>query len=54
VRGRILKALVDGSAMTAVQIVRQTGMDAERVRKNLDQLAREGFLVSRRGRYSIE
>jgi A/G-specific adenine glycosylase len=54
VRGAIVKALVGGPAMTAAQIVNRTGMDAERVRKNLDQLAAEGFLVSRRGRYRIE
>ena len=54
VRGRIIKALVTGSPLTAARIVKETGMDAERVRKNLDQLAREGFIVKKEDRYLIE
>ena len=53
VRGRIVKALVGGAALTADRIVKETGMDAERVRKNLEQLEREGFLVKKRDRYLI-
>ena len=54
VRGRILKALVHGAALTADRIVTETGMDAGRVRKNLEQLACEGFIVKKRDRYLIE
>jgi A/G-specific adenine glycosylase len=54
VRGRIVKVLVTGTPLTAARIVKETGMDAERVRKNLDQLAREGFIMKKRGRYLIE
>jgi len=34
--------------------VKETGMDAERVRKNLEQLAQEGFIVKKQDRYLIE
>jgi len=54
VRGMIVKALVKGSPLTAARIVKETGMDAERVRKNLDQLAQEGFIVKKKDRYLIE
>jgi len=54
VRGRIIKALVTGASLTEDRIVTETGMAAGRVRKNLDQLAREGFIMKRRGRYLIE
>jgi A/G-specific adenine glycosylase len=54
VRGRIVKALVKGPPLTAARIVKETGIDAERVRKNLDQLAREGFIVKKKDRYLIE
>jgi A/G-specific adenine glycosylase len=54
VRGRIVKALVAGTQLTAAQIVKETGTDAERVKKNLDQLSREGFIVKKKDRYLIE
>jgi len=54
VRGRILKALVHGAALTAARIVKETGMDAERIKQNLEQLACEGFIVKKRNRYLIE
>jgi A/G-specific adenine glycosylase len=54
VRGRIVKTLVAGTQLTAARIVKETGMDAERVRKNLDQLAQEGFIVKKKDRYLIE
>lgn len=54
VRGRIIKALVTGAPLTEARIVTETGMAAGRVRKNLDQLAREGFIVKKEGRYLIE
>ena len=44
VRGRILKALVAESPLTAARIVRKTGMDPERVKKNLADLEQEGFI----------
>ena len=54
VRGRIVKVLVKGSPLTGARIVKETCMDAERVKKNLEQLACEGFIMKRRGRYLIE
>ncbi|NTW58743.1 MAG: A/G-specific adenine glycosylase [Nitrospirae bacterium] len=54
VRGRIIKALVAGAPLTEARIVTETGMAAGRVRKNLDQLAREGFIVKKEDRYLIE
>jgi A/G-specific adenine glycosylase len=53
VRGAILKALVGGRAMTAAGIVKHTGMDAERIGKNLLQMEKEGFLCKTGRRYSI-
>lgn len=44
VRGKILKALVQESPLTSVQIIKKTAMDPDRVRENLDQLRKEGFL----------
>jgi A/G-specific adenine glycosylase len=49
VRGSILKALVKGAALTANRIVKETGMDVERVRKNLGDLENEGF-IRKKGR----
>ena len=54
VRGMLVKALVTGAPLTAARIVKETGMNAERVKKNLDQLAREGFIVKKKDRYLIE
>jgi A/G-specific adenine glycosylase len=53
VRGAILKALVQGPPLTAARIIGKTELDAERVKKNLETLAQEGFLVKREGRYLI-
>jgi A/G-specific adenine glycosylase len=53
VRGAILKALVQGRPLTGAVIIRKTGLDADRVRKNLEALSREGFLAKREGRYRI-
>jgi A/G-specific adenine glycosylase len=44
VRGRILKILVTGPPLTSSQIVKKSGMEPERVRKNLLQLEKEGFV----------
>jgi A/G-specific adenine glycosylase len=54
VRGRIIKALVTGAPLTEARIVTETGMAAVRVKKNLEQLTREGFIVKKRDRYLIE
>ena len=53
VRGRILKVLVNGSPLSAVRIAHATGMDAERVKKNLAALEKEGFIERRGRRYLI-
>jgi A/G-specific adenine glycosylase len=53
VRGRILKALVDESSLSAVRIVQATGMDAARVKKNLAALEKEDFIEKRGRRYLI-
>ncbi len=49
VRGMILKVLVKELSLSVPQIVRKTGTDPERVKKNLLQLEKEGF-IRRKGR----
>jgi A/G-specific adenine glycosylase len=49
VRGMILKVLVKESPLTPAQIVKKTGMDVERVKSNLVQLEKEGF-IKKQGR----
>jgi len=44
VRGRILKVLVAESRLTIAQIVKKVGMDADRVKDNLVQMEKEGFI----------
>ncbi len=44
VRGMILKMLVKEAPLTVARIVKKTGMEAERVKKNLVQLEKEGFI----------
>jgi A/G-specific adenine glycosylase len=44
VRGSILKLLVKEAPLTRVQIVIKTGMDPERIKKNLVLLVDEGFI----------
>jgi A/G-specific adenine glycosylase len=44
VRGRILKALVDESPLSAARIVKKIGMDKERVKNNLAKMEQEGFI----------
>jgi A/G-specific adenine glycosylase len=44
VRGRIIKVLVKESPLTMSQVVERTGMERERVKTNLVQLAKEGFI----------
>ncbi|MGE5174661.1 MAG: winged helix-turn-helix transcriptional regulator [Betaproteobacteria bacterium] len=49
VRGKILRALVAESPLSTAQIVKKTGMDPERVKKNIVNLIDEGF-IKRKGR----
>jgi A/G-specific adenine glycosylase len=44
VRGRILKLLVQEAPLTRARIVIGTGMDLERVKENLVQMEKEGFI----------
>jgi A/G-specific adenine glycosylase len=53
VRGAILKVLVEHSPSTAERIIAETGMDAERVRSNLAQMEKEGFLRRTGKRYAV-
>jgi A/G-specific adenine glycosylase len=53
VRGRILKVLLNEPPLSASQIVIKTGMDAERVKKNLDQMEKEGFIKKKKRTYLI-
>jgi A/G-specific adenine glycosylase len=53
VRGRIVKALVEGKTLTSARIVQVTGMDPERVRKNLADLEKEGFIRKKGRSYCI-
>ncbi len=52
VRGKILKVLVEASPLSGPQIVKKVGMDAERVKKNLADLEKEGF-IRRKGRVYV-
>jgi len=52
VRGAILKALVAGKPLSAARVVQKTGMQAERVTKNLAVLEKEGF-IKKKGRSYI-
>lgn len=53
VRGRILKLLLKKSPLNALQIVRQSGMDAERVNTNLMRLYDEGFIRKKGGKFTV-
>jgi A/G-specific adenine glycosylase len=53
VRGRILKLLVEDAPLTRPSIVKKTGMDPERVKKNLAQLLEEGFIKKKGSTYII-
>jgi len=53
VRGMILKTLVKESPLTPARIVRKTGMETERVKKNLVQLEKEGFIKKQGRNYFI-
>ena len=49
VRGMILKTLVKEAPLTPARIVKKTGMDTERVKRNLIELEKEGF-IKKKGR----
>ncbi len=53
VRGMIMKLLVNESALTAANIVKATGADAARVKRNLVDLEKEAFIKKRGRRYGI-
>ena len=52
VRGNILKLLVADAPLTAAQIVKKAAMDGERVKDNLVQMEKEGF-IRKRGRFYV-
>jgi len=53
VRSRILKVLLASPRMTETEIVAALDADEAAIRKNLVQLAREGFIGKDRGRFEI-
>ena len=53
VRGKIVKVLVAVKPLTAARIISDTGMDAERVKKNLEALEKEGFIKRKGKTYTI-
>jgi A/G-specific adenine glycosylase len=53
VRGRILKILVAGAPLTPGQIAKKSGVEPDRVKKNLVQLTVEGFIRKKGKTYLI-
>ena len=53
IRGMILKALIMKSNVSEREIVRRLKMNPERVRRNLIQLQKEGFIEKRGNRFTI-
>ncbi|MDH4164689.1 MAG: A/G-specific adenine glycosylase [Nitrospirota bacterium] len=53
VRGAILKVLVQGSPLTAERIIALTGTESGRVRKNLLDLEKEGFISKKGKSYTV-
>ena len=51
-RGTILKVLVAESSLSVPQIVKKTGIDEERVSKNILALIEEGF-IGKKGKYFV-
>jgi DNA-binding MarR family transcriptional regulator len=49
----ILKVLVKESPLSGPQIARKAGIEPERVKKNLLQLEKEGFIHKRGNSYSL-
>ncbi len=54
VRGKILKVLVAESRLTVAQIVKKVAMAAERVKDNLVQMEKEGFIRKKGRAFVIE
>jgi A/G-specific adenine glycosylase len=52
-RGRIVKELLSGPRQTEEEIIMALGADADKVRMNLVQLEKEGFIRRQRGRFTI-
>ena len=52
-RGRILKEILNASPLTVAGIAEATGMEWERLERNLDDLEKEGFIEKRGGRYAV-
>ena len=53
IRGMILRALTAESPISQQEIARRLGMDPERVKGNLIQLQKEGFIKKRRNQFTI-
>ncbi|MHB8844878.1 MAG: HhH-GPD family protein [Nitrospirota bacterium] len=53
VRGRIMKVLVTMAPLSGARIVKETGMDAERVKKSLAVLEKEGFIRKKGRTFSL-
>ena len=53
IRGMVLKTIIAYSQMTDAQIVEQLQLPAERARKALDALRKEGFIREIEGQYTI-
>jgi A/G-specific adenine glycosylase len=53
VRGRILKAILNETPLTVVGIAEATGMERERVERNVGDLEKEGFIAKKGKRYFI-
>ena len=51
-RGRIVRALTE-TELSIRELERETGLDGERLSRNLARLESEGFLVREKGRYRI-
>ncbi len=54
VRGKILKVLVAEAPLTVAQIVKKVDMDAKRVKDNLVQMEKEGFIRKKGKAFVIE
>jgi len=53
IRGMILRTLTAESPISQQEIAKRLGMDPERVKGNLIQLQREGFIRKRGNRFTI-
>ena len=53
-RSRILKALLATPCLTGEEIIALLGADAEKVRLNMAQLEKEGFIRKQHGRFAIK